>query len=146
MKITLTSGRAEILIEKSKEGMGICYSGLFPPDPDMKFREAYNLLEELIEYLEEGVDHRTFERALSDVYIPLIALPKDTPSWIITETPYTWKSHVVVSQDSLQYYKSLHYNLIQAAGKEKSELTQIVYLRRAACCKDIIHGLQKALG
>lgn len=146
MKKSLISGRAEILIERGEEGMGICFSGLLPDKPDLEFQEAYDLLEGLIEYLEGEDDHRTFERALSDVYVPLIALPPDTPSWIITETPYTWKGgHVIVSQDSLKYYESLNHSLIDAAGKEKSELLQIVYLRRAACCKDIINGLRKNL-
>lgn len=146
MNIILISEGAEIIIEKRKEGMGICISGPFPKNPSPEFQEAYDLLEGLIEYLEGDEDHRVWERALSDVQVPLIALPSDTPLWIITETPYTWKGgHVIVSQDSLQYYKELHHKLLDSVQKEKSELLQIVYLRRAACCKEIIDGLQKAL-
>ena len=145
MTTILTSKRAEILIERGKEGMGVCFSGLLPPNPDPEFQEAYDLLEGLVEYLEGDKDNRTFERAFSDVYVHLIALPANTPSWIITATPYTWKGHVVVSQDSLRYYEALYHNLISSAGREKSELLQIVFLRRASCCKDIINGLRKNL-
>ena len=145
MQKSIISGRAEIFIERGREGMGVCYSGPFPPNPSLEFQEAYNLLEELIEYFEENKSTRD-EEIDSKVYISLIPLPENTPSWIITETPYTWKGSVVVSWDSLRYYESLYHNLIEALGREKSELTQIIYLRRASCCKDIINGLQKALG
>lgn len=146
MNTILTSGRAEILIEKGKEGMGICFSGPLPENPSLQFQEAHDLLEGLIEYLgeEKGVEG-SYKKASSNIYVPLIPIPRDASSWIISETPYTWKGGVIVSQDSLRYYESLYHNLMNEAGHSQSEVSQIVYLRRAACCKDIINGLYKAL-
>lgn len=148
MRNILTSGESKIVIEREDEGMGIYYKGPIPPQENLDpiFQESYSLLEELIEYLEkpEKLITRKIEN-LNIHNISLVDLPEETPSWIISETPYTWKGKVIVSWDSLKYYEDLRLGLLDKAGHEKSEVSQIVYLRRAASCKDIVYELQKSL-
>lgn len=128
MKKELTLGESKILISKEEDGMGIYFSGPFPDDPYLEFYEAYDLLDNLIEYLMFDNPKKEINNTQEHVLLPYLKmtpLPKETPSWIVTETPWIWKGQVIVSLDSLRYYEDLRRNLLNKAGKETSELIQI---------------------
>ena len=146
MRTTLTSGESEVIIERGETGIGICYGGPIPPEnPNADIQVAYDLLSELIEYLGKE-EPKDYIKSTPSVVVPMIPLPVNTPTWIVTETPYTWKGQVIVSKDSLKYYQMLWENLIELAESEKSEMIRINLYSRASFCKEIINGLSENLG
>ena len=128
-----------LILERESDGvLGIHYEGSTET-------EAYELISELIDYLEED---KTITPDKPSMFLPIqmIPLPPDTPSWFSRGVPYVWNGNIIVSKDSLSYFQELYDKLGRVYRETKSGIVQINQLVRATACKEIIDELRRKLG